>query len=656
LAFTTALMVMFALVVPLIQSATAQHGTANPNDIDVTSDSAQVGVCNPITVSATTVPAGGGAGLAAEGETIDINVTQGDGDIVPNITIGFCDPDMNNAGGDGPGSNLAGGQPANGLGPTASGPNPFCDVDDDLPTRNGGTFGRPDPQNAQTTTNAQGQTSVFGCSDLETSTQGAASPAQVADECLTEGGTGDRQGRCTFGVISDTPGQMQIVACFEQTTQDNDCSDEAVQGSGTKTWLATGTNEQAETISCAPATDSNPTSETRREQLGAGAGPSEHTFQCTVRDASGAALSGVTVSFDVTAGPNAEEIGINTCGPTDTQGRTAATAEPAPATGFTSPAGTGGTECDYEDVEGPGSPPGTDTITAFVQQGSVDNPTGQLDPGEPSTTISKTWTTAPRTIDCEPEAAENAPGTTHIVTCTTRDAQGQPTSDAVVRFTEQGPGRFTTEGCGAQANFCDILTDQTGQADVAIATGQNETGTTTIIGEILIEYIDPATGAVGRGPTECARTTGGGTPGVCSDSVQKTWTTSPTNTTPPTPPNEVDHARSISIDISHVFIRNRKGNRVRWLKVSGNVGTTGEFEGCAGGVPVKVQIRTEGGGWLTRKSDTTSARGRYKVLIADSPGRYRAVAPKIEVPDEQTNTVNNCLRAAAKQRHRHNRR
>ena len=112
---------------------------------------------------------------------------------------------------------------------------------------------------------------------------------------------------------------------------------------------------------------------------------------------------------------------------------------------------------------------------------------------------------------------------------------------------------------------------------------------------------------------------------------------------------EVRRERDVEITrIAHVFL---PGKDKPALLIKGRVSAPG-FAECASEVPIKVQIRA-GGEWITRKSDTTSENGVFKVLIRDVQARYRAIAPRFEIIDEPNETINICVKAKDTQRHGH---
>ena len=648
LAFVTALMVLLALAIPFVGSALANHGAAaNPATVNFTGegDSAPANTCNEITLTAN----GAGGTTAAEGETIDIAVTMSDTDLTQDLAIGFCDPD----GAQGTSSNLAGAQTnfqgANQGGQTESGQNPICDVDDTNDDQNNGTYS--DANFGSLSPNAV--PGVSGCTlRSNTASTGTEFPAVIHDECFT-----DNAGQCSFGITSNQEGTANVIAWFDNdqgevvtpggnvaNTSSSDYTPDATdpRDNFVKTWTTGGTT-QATTVNCTPPTDSNPEG-------------TRHEFRCTATNSAGQPVTGATITFDVTSGPNAEEIGPTDCaGNTNQQGQTNAPATEDPA-GEGQPTGSTSGACGYNDVITQQSPLGTDTITAYINNATPQSgqpvPTTGPDAGEPQTTIQKTWVGPGRVIDCEPETATNQIGTTHVVTCTVRDRAGAPVQNVEVTFSNRGgPGSFT----GPVTSFTNA------QGQVTVTQGTTATfdpeGTTTIRGTITGQRGDNTPAGQTTAQNECLRAAGdpiGSTAGVCFDDVTKTWTrqgppTTPPPTTPP-PVEEVRHGRGVQITgFDHVKI---PGKRSTGLIVKGRVTTDSGFEGCSNAVPVKVQIRL-GGEWITRKTDTTNNNGVFKVLIRDVKAKYRAVATKHQIDDEDNSRLHICQRASDVRRHRH---
>jgi hypothetical protein len=101
---------------------------------------------------------------------------------------------------------------------------------------------------------------------------------------------------------------------------------------------------------------------------------------------------------------------------------------------------------------------------------------------------------------------------------------------------------------------------------------------------------------------------------------------------------EIQFARSVTLQTP----RHRAGG----LLLRGTVESV-ESQ-CFVGVPVKLQRKRPGIGWRNVGGDLTNIEGRYREIVRDRPGRYRAVAPRLEVPK------GTCLRAVSNRvRHRH---
>lgn len=295
--------------------------------------------------------------------------------------------------------------------------------------------------------------------------------AEATGACTTDATAGE----CSFGVTSNEAGSMTVVA---SATDPTPAPGTTFSDTSTKTWVTAA----VASVDCSPETDSNPE-------------VTSHSFTCRALTAAGAGVPGQTLWFDVTAGPNAEEIVPQAC-PTVTDG-------------------TGTTTCSYTDVGGAGSPPGTDTIVGYFNltcpRAGVAVCGNGPEPDEPQDEITKAFVGAPRVIDCEPEEASNTSGTTHVVTCTVTDRVGNGTPDVVVTFDETGPGRFATGG-----QTVTDTTDSNGEATADLASTAEEEGDQTVTGRLAIE----------PGVQECERAANdpaGAPAGVCTDDVVKTW-------------------------------------------------------------------------------------------------------------------------------------
>ena len=160
---------------------------------------------------------------------------------------------------------------------------------------------------------------------------------------------------------------------------------------------------------------------------------------------------------------------------------------------------------------------GTSTITA-----TADSATD---------TGTKNWValTNARTLDCEPETAENPPGTEHLITCTALDRLGNPVNGEGITGSESGPGRF-------EDNTLSTGTD--GTAEFVVSTTSSESGLQTIVLALDDDVNDDTTPLTNAGSTdtddECDQAAGSPTAadepapaGVCADEVTKTWTDEP---------------------------------------------------------------------------------------------------------------------------------
>ena len=476
LAFITSLMVLFALVVPFIGSAVAQQTTTNLT-ITPTTDQDVVGNCNRFTVQARD-----NAGASDAGETIDIRATQADGDTNQDLRIAFCNPPAEGTQGTG-----AERQQSTGTGTGA--------------TSNGTQAGTADcDDNNNANDSALNATCPGGAAGI-TPTE---APAVITGECLT-----DANGQCVFGVTSNEAGTMNITVFAERSgtnnnTQDGTGANAEPGATATKTWVATG-SANVTTITCTPETDQNPES-------------SFHTITCTATNAQGQPVANAgNFFFDVFAGPNNEEVNTQPC---NTQAGGAQTTNAQ-----------GQITCTYQDqggLENPNSPPGTDQIRIFVNNSTATNATAGPDAGEPVDEVSKTFFGEGRVIDCEPETATNEVGTAHTVTCTVTDRTGQPVPGVLVDATTfNGPG--TLQPTVGQ----DQTTNNAGQVTFTIQTGTNDAAGTSnltarIAGDADVQGANNDNNDAGfNSEQECAQTAGspaGSTAGVCSDSVQKTFT------------------------------------------------------------------------------------------------------------------------------------
>jgi hypothetical protein len=422
LAAVTSLAVVFALI-PLGTAVAQPPGdsvTLTPE-----TDSAAVNTCNEFTVTVID----DGAPPAA-GTEVDGFITQSDADALQDLEISFCDP-------------------------ATGAPVAPSDLDDNAVNNDGLTDFATEPP--------------VPPAGLEAAAVAETEPIGAdGSVCVT-----DALGQCTFGVISDEAGTMNVRASAE--VDGATLSDDSV-----KTWVV----PTVAAVDCSPETDNNPEG-------------TAHNFTCTALSAAegGVPVPNVQLWFDVTAGPNAEEQGSQPC------------------TGLTSASGVA--NCTYTDAISPASLPGTDTIVGYFNlacpRTGVAVCSNAPEPDEPQDEILKTFSGPPRIVDCEPEEASNRAGTTHTVTCTVTDRAGQPVPDVLVSFEETGPGRFAT---GSQTES--DTTDANGEATADVTTTAEEEGDQTVTGSL------PTT----VGVDECERAANdpvGAPAGVCTDDVTKSW-------------------------------------------------------------------------------------------------------------------------------------
>jgi Ca2+-binding RTX toxin-like protein len=481
----TALTVLFALVVPFAGTALAQH--VSGITITPSSDTAPANTCNAFTVTLTGPTMGQDTNPGVEGETVDIRVTDTDTDDNAAVNGGanesdiiFCTP------------------PATAAGVEESGPNPRMGVN-----------GQPGDDNL--------------------------TDDNTTNQLNGEVGTTDVNGQITFGITSSEAGNFSVLVFFDENNNDNPAGE--FTASATKTFgapPATG-NQGVSTLDCEPETDTNPEGTT-------------HSFNCTASDANGNRVSGANVVFDVTAGPNAEEVPVTNCNASTTNNNGNTTVNQPPSNTTTS---NGQVTCSYTDTEQSdtatttdNSPPGTDTIVAFVQQTP---PVGQqgspgADSFEPQDTITKTFVGDANNIDCTAPASARA-GSIVTITCTVTDEVGQPVPNVNVSFTNDGAGVFrqfqnTTGFCTTNAN---------GVCSVQVETNESEEGEDVVVTASIQDFTGDINGNSGpnqadangfTGDTNCNTSNTGqstpqtGTNANCTDTV----TVALTGAAPPPPP------------------------------------------------------------------------------------------------------------------------
>lgn len=487
-AYVTALMVVFALIIPFTGTALANHVTAL--DVNPNTDTAPAQTCNAFTVTLTGPQAAGDNNPGVPGETVDVIVTDTDQDNPATTAAGqneaqsdinFCTPP-------------AGTDPVT----AENGPNPAApSANQTEPSGGAGTTGP----------GTQGQTT------------------RRTEFCCT-----DQNGQLTFGITSSEAGNFAVTAFFDNNDDDDPAGDQAETVTKTFTSPPAQGNQGVATLDCEPETDTNPEG-------------TAHSFNCIARDVNQNPVSGATVQFDVTAGPNAEEVGPVTCNAstTNAQGQTTTNVPASTTTGAN-----GQVTCTYTDAEqadnvttADPSAPGTDTIVAFVNQTPGPNQTGSpgADTFEPQDTITKTFVGDANNIECTPDNGTANSGDIVTISCLVTDETGQPVPGVVVSFSETGAGTFRT-GTSPQTD----VTDASGVATAEIVTGTTEEGTITVTGTIQDRADNPNTATVNEATEPGADTNCGvngvadpGTNADCSDTA--TVVVTQRDNTPPPPPN-----------------------------------------------------------------------------------------------------------------------
>jgi len=277
-------------------------------------------------------------------------------------------------------------------------------------------------------------------------------------ETETWNGTGDTNGsgQVIFGIVTDTPGTVSVTA-----------SNGGASDTSTETVTAGGANA-VKTLSASPPSFNGYTGTTA-------------TYTVTAKDSSGNPLQNVNVLYELTSGPDASSSNSNSS-PVACQGN------PTDASGQTT--------CSLTN----GGTAGTDDITFFVNQTSQSQQTPGLDPGEPSTTATATFSTPPAfsqansSVTCSTPGSTATPSSTCDIpvdqksitfTATIKDSTGAPISGAIVSWTTGGSdaskatptnGQSTTDANGV-ATY--TVTDSSPTAGNTI-TATAKVGTTAV--------------------------------------------------------------------------------------------------------------------------------------------------------------------------------
>jgi protocatechuate 3,4-dioxygenase beta subunit len=272
----------------------------------------------------------------------------------------------------------------------------------------------------------------------------------------------DDNGQVSFGVRSDTPGTDTVTA-FIDNDNNNAASAGEPSDSSTKTWTA-GTAEGVSTLDCTPAAASNPVN-------------TDHTVTCTATNANGDPVPNVPVNARKDSGPG--NISTPTPQTTDNDGQVQFTSTSTAA--------------------------GTDQYTYWVDQAAGGTP--GPDASEPQDTATKAWTAAPTndTIDVtctDYDGSESSSCTNptdkkaETFTATVKNASGDP--DAGVRVDWSFTPAQNNNGDDYTLDPVSCTTDADGQCTTTLtnpspSSGDSATVSGTIAGQTGGANTDSAT-------------------------------------------------------------------------------------------------------------------------------------------------------------------
>jgi uncharacterized protein (DUF2141 family) len=519
--------------------------------------------------------------------------------------------------------------------------------------------------------------------------------AGLAQAGMTDAVT-DANGTATFTYTSNAVGTDTIRACTETGGSENDtCNGGEPSGTATKTWQTgpvttasvsldmqsrTQDINGADTAAddCEATTPNNVNREkTAANQINpnvatgnAGATNFHEICAAAFQTNANAPTAGQQITFTISGVGRIFAVGANE--------RCSTAAVPAAGTTLTVTAGTDGVA----------------RACLFSQQ--VGRTTVTVSSGNPAQTDTgtKDWTVNPNTAryiqlchgdvagtTCETANQTNEPGDDHEMTARVTDRQGNPVANVQVQFREIGPGIFTPQG-GSTAN---TTTDANGLAAVLLTSDVE--GTSTIVAEIMSGTGGGGGRGAGAADDECeqpAGTNNNPAAGNCiSQTLTKIWDETdpvdpecddgidndndgytdfgedpgcvdnndnselPVNPPPDEDPTKVRHDRRVSIRFTH-----GTGARNNGLVVYGRLRVPDGFNNCRSQQPINIQRRISGR-WVTKKTTNTNRKGRYAVEIFDQASRYRAVAVKTKILDEDANVLHICMKAVKAKRHRH---
>ena len=162
----------------------------------------------------------------------------------------------------------------------------------------------------------------------------------------------------------------------------------------------------------------------------------------------------------------------------------------------------------------------------------------------------------------------------------------------------------------------------------------------TVVGSSTITSFTPKKGPVGTSVTITGTNLTGVT-GVKFNGVTATFTTSTATSvtavvpagattgkiTVTTPGGTATSATDFTVTTVTKHTRSVNLNLKQHLIATGTVSVGGGFNACRANVTVKVQ-RLKNGVWKTVGTDQTTGNGKYKEVLDDKTGKYRAIAKK----------------------------
>jgi hypothetical protein len=295
--------------------------------------------------------------------------------------------------------------------------------------------------------------------------------------------TTDAAGKITFGVVSATQGVIDVTAFVENNG--------AAGGNGVPN-TGEPSDSSVQTVTAGDATavttvDASPNSETDTTNTTV-------SFTAKATNSAGQGVSGQTIYFDVTSGPNAAAVAPTAC------------------TGTTDQTGT--VTCSYA----AGSGTGTDTIVVWIDNSTAAAAApGVKDAGDSSDTITKTFQAplaagATVSLTCADNYSGNNGGgcqvplgkTTETLTATVKNASGVVVPGAVVNFSFVSGNEAATPAEPADSlSPTSCSTNASGQCTTTLTNpvpGQNDsivvrasvaTGATTATDDVTVLYRNP---------------------------------------------------------------------------------------------------------------------------------------------------------------------